>query len=186
MTEETEPSENTAAARWKGFPKGNQFWQARSSAGPKPKFADGEALMAACQEYFDWARDNPLWEAKLVSHMGHSTLESVPRVRVLTLGSLLLFLDVSSQVWSEWKALREDLAGVIAAVESAIREQKFSGAASGFFNANIIARDLGLVDRIERKDAPTRGVVVTTSDPAEAAKAYQQMIAEDPEGADGS
>lgn len=40
---------------------------------------------------------------------------------------------------------------VIARIEDIVYNQKFSGAASGFLNPNIIARDLGLADKTESK-----------------------------------
>ena len=36
------------------FIAGNRFWEARSSAGPKPKFDGPEKLLAAINEYFEW------------------------------------------------------------------------------------------------------------------------------------
>lgn len=45
-------------------PKGNRFWEARSSHGRNPKFESPEALWAACCEYFEWVEANPLWEMK--------------------------------------------------------------------------------------------------------------------------
>jgi len=44
---------------------------------------------------------------------------------------------------------KEDFLTVITRIEEIIYEQKFTGSASGFFNANIIARDLGLADKKE-------------------------------------
>lgn len=44
-------------------PKGNRFWEARSSHGRNPKFESPEALWAACCEYFEWVEANPLPEA---------------------------------------------------------------------------------------------------------------------------
>lgn len=41
-------------------PKGNRFWEARSSHGRNPKFESPEALWAACCEYFEWVEANPL------------------------------------------------------------------------------------------------------------------------------
>ena len=43
----------------------------------------------------------------------------------------------------------KDFSQVITRIGKIIYDQKFSGAASGFFNANIIARDLGLADKKE-------------------------------------
>jgi hypothetical protein len=40
----------------------------------------------------------------------------------------------------------KDFSNVITRIRETIFNQKFEGAASGFFNANIIARDLGLKD----------------------------------------
>ena len=51
-------------------PKGNQFWKARRSHGPKPKFANPDDLWAACVEYFEWVEDNPLWAAKAFAYQG--------------------------------------------------------------------------------------------------------------------
>lgn len=42
--------------------------------------------------------------------------------------------------------------GIIRAIDRIIFTQKFEGAAAGIFNANIIARDLGLVDKSEQKN----------------------------------
>jgi hypothetical protein len=48
----------------------------------------------------------------------------------------------------------KDFSEVIHAIEEIIRTQKFEGAAVGAFNANIIARDLGMVDK---KDVTSDG-----------------------------
>ena len=55
-------------------PKGNKFWEARSSHGTKPKFERAEDLWSACVEYFDWAHDNPLHEAKAFAYEGDVTI----------------------------------------------------------------------------------------------------------------
>ena len=61
------------------FLQGNSLWRARSSAGPKPKFACPEHLWNACVEYFEWVAANPLYENKLVTFQGEATLVSVPK-----------------------------------------------------------------------------------------------------------
>ncbi len=128
-------------------PKGNKVWLARSSHGPKPKFAGPEPLAAACQEYFEWVEANPLWEAKAFHYQGEVTIEKLPKMRAMTIGSLCMFLDITFETWSTWRTERDDLSEVITNVEQAIREQKFAGAAADLLNSNIIARDLGLVDK---------------------------------------
>jgi len=130
------------------FAKGNRFWEARSSAGPKPKFADGESLWPACLEYFDWVAENPLMEVKGFAFQGVVTKESFPKMRAMTVGGLCLFLDVTHDTWIEWRKTRPDLSEVITRAEAIIYEQKFTGAAADLLNPNIIARDLGLADKV--------------------------------------
>lgn len=141
------------------FLPGNRFWEARSSAGPKPIFADGDQLWAACVEYFDWVEDNPLHEAKAFAYEGVVKVESLPKMRAMTLGGLCLFLDITDQTWRDWKAGRPDLLGVITRAEAVIYQQKFTGAAADLLNPNIIARDLGLADKKELSG----GVAITVS-----------------------
>lgn len=131
------------------FTQGNRFWQARSSAGPKPIFADPEPLWAACCEYFEWVETHPLQEAKAFSYEGQITVASLPKMRALTIGGLCIFLDINRATWNEWRKSRSDLHEVITRVEEIIFQQKFEGAAADLLNPNIIARDLGLADKRE-------------------------------------
>ena len=129
-------------------PAGNQFWKARSSHGRKPIFASPEQLQEACEQYFAWVEANPLWEAKAFAYQGAVTVEKLPKMRAMTIGSLCMFLDISKPAWDDYRA-KEGFSSVCAAVENAIREQKFGGAAADLLNPAIIARDLGLVDKQE-------------------------------------
>jgi len=131
------------------FLPGNRFWEARSSAGPKPKFADPDHLWASCVEYFEWVEDHPLHEAKAFAFQGEVTVASLPKMRAMTIEGMCLFLDVTRRQWTEWRSSRPDLLHVITRAEAVIRDQKFSGAAAELLNPNIIARDLGLADKSE-------------------------------------
>lgn len=128
-------------------PKGNRFWEARSSHGRKKKFATPAKLWAACVEYFEWVEANPLWEARLISFQGESSVEYLPKMRAMTVSGLCLFLDISEKNWYEDYCKREDFCNITTRAENYIREQKFTGAAAELLNPNIIARDLGLTDK---------------------------------------
>lgn len=141
------------------FLPGNRFWEARSSAGPNPKFDGPDALWAACVEYFQWVEDNPLHEAKAFAYEGVVKVEALPKMRAMTIGGLCLFLDITDQTWRDWKAGRSDLVGVISRAEAIIYQQKFTGAAADLLNPNIIARDLGLADKKELSG----GMAITVS-----------------------
>lgn len=126
-------------------PKGNEFWKVRSTHGRNPIFKSPEELETACEEYFQWAHDTPLWEDKVTSFQGSNTHEPIAKMRAMTLDGLHLFLDISTQTWADYRN-REDFVEVVTRVEKAIRAQKFAGAAADLLNPNIIARDLGLSD----------------------------------------
>lgn len=130
-------------------PLGNRFWEARSSHGAKPKFETPEKLFDACCEYFAWVEDNPLQEEKGFAFQGKVSKENFTKMRAMTLDGLHIFLDINSDTWHDWRNNRKDLSEVIQRVEKIIRTQKFAGAAADLLNANIIARDLGLADKLE-------------------------------------
>ena len=133
-------------------PKGNRFWEARSSHGRNPKFESGDQLWSACCEYFQWVEDNPLWEMKPFAYQGEVTQEPVAKMRAMTLTGLCLFLDISDDTWRNYRS-NEDFLGVVSRAEKVIYDQKFSGAAADLLNANIIARDLGLAEKKEVKQS---------------------------------
>ena len=137
--------------------KENRFWEAISTYGRNPKFATPEELMDACKQYFTWVDDNPYMEYKVGWFEGSPTHTLVPKLRPYTVGSLCIFLDIAHATWTESYRKNNLFIKVVEAVEWAIREQKFGGAAAGFFNTNIICRDLGLIDR---KDTTTDGQAI--------------------------
>ncbi|MDE9557511.1 DNA-packaging protein [Xenorhabdus bovienii] len=138
-------------------PKGNRFWEARSSHGRKPIFESPAQLWVACTEYFEWVEENPLYEMKAFSFQGKVTQEALPKMRAMTLTGLCLFLDISEDTWRLYRA-REDFIEVTTRAEKIIYDQKFSGAAADLLNANIIARDLGLKEQQQVEDVtPDKG-----------------------------
>lgn len=138
-------------------PKGNRFWEARSSHGRNPKFESPEALWAACCEYFEWVEANPLYEVKAFAFHGVVTQESLPKIRAMTISGLCIFLDITRQTWGTFRAM-EGFSDITTRAEEIIYDQKFSGAAADLLNANIIARDLGLKEQSQVEDVtPDKG-----------------------------
>jgi Xaa-Pro aminopeptidase len=131
-------------------PKGNQFWKLRSKHGRDKLFDSAELMWEAACEYFEWCDENAFIE---IDYRGKDADKvELPKMRPYTLHGLCLYLDANTQYLTNFKnspACTNDFHGVITRIEEVIYTQKFSGAASGFFNANIIARDLGLADKKE-------------------------------------
>ena len=127
-------------------PKGNAFWKARSSHGRQPIFADASQLWDACVEYFEWVEQHPLYEAKAFAYKGRVELKRVPKMRAMTISGLCIFLDMTLQTWTQYRA-RQGFADITQRVDEIIRTQKFEGAAAGLLDANLIAREMAMLER---------------------------------------
>jgi len=140
-------------------PKGNRFWEMRSSHGRNPIFHDAAELWDAACEYFQWVEDNHIEDEQLFAYQGVVTVHQAKKVRPMTIQGLCLFLDISDETWANY-AKNDDFFGIVEQIKRVIYEQKFAGATVGIFNANIIARELGLADKTE---APKQQAEVTVT-----------------------
>jgi len=140
--------------------KGNKFWKARSKHGRDKIFAKPANLEAAANEYFKWVEENPLEEA--FHYQGEVAKKALPKMRAMTLDGLCIFLGIGRSTWNEYRE-REDFSLVIEWIEMVIRDQKFTGAAAGQLNANIISRDLGLADKHDHSGTLTLEELVSES-----------------------
>lgn len=134
-----------------GAPKGNQFWKLRSKHGRDALFESPQLLWEAACEYFEWCDVNPLIE---IDYKGKDAERvELPKMRPYTIQGLCLYLDCNTAYFRQFKhkdeKINKDFSTIITRIEETIFTQKFTGAASGFLNPNIIARDLGLVDKKE-------------------------------------
>lgn len=132
-------------------PKGNFYYKMRNKNGRDKIFKTPASLLKACNEYFEWCQDNPLMETvpmkiKVSRDKEKIVLQKVPKMRPFTLEGLCNFIDISVKGFKLYEE-REDFIPVTTRAREIIYKQKFEGAASGFLNANIIARDLGLADK---------------------------------------
>lgn len=151
-------------------PSGNKFWTLRSKHGKEKLFATPDLLWEAACEYFQWCDENP-WLSKKATQRTvpvkrkkgkkeETTTEQqvqqevTPTARPYSLVGLCVYLGASRQWWSSLKKdcvskNDKDYLDIIAHVEDTIETQQFEGACVGAFNANIIARKLGLIDKQE-------------------------------------
>ncbi len=130
-------------------PKNNSFWKNRSKHGRDILFATPEAMWEAATEYFTWCESHPLYNVEIHSGKRHR----LPKMRPFTLKGLTFYLKCNVDYFRQFKKTvdkdKADFLNVIEDIESVIYTQKFEGAASGFFNANLISRELGLADKTE-------------------------------------
>lgn len=144
-------------------PVGNRFWELRSKHGRDKLFETPELMWEAACEYFQWCLDNP-WTKTEQSKLPPKPIKNedgqiigftpniveLPTATPFTIHGLCSYLDCNTGYFRQFKTnLKEkdkDFSAVITRIEETIYRQKFEGAAVGAFNANIIARDLGLKD----------------------------------------
>lgn len=133
---------------------------------PNMLFKSAEELWDACVEYFQHLKDNPHEAPKLSTFEGQATVANEPRPRVPSLWGLYAYLGIAQTTWFRWKdqkanEYRADLAPVMVAIEELIKDWKFSYGATGLANANLMARDLGIGEKVDlsqeltQKQAPT-------------------------------
>lgn len=144
----------------------------RKQPGRPRKFESADALWTKCVEYFEWAEANPLSEAKAFPWQGDVRIESLPKLRALTITGLCVFLDIDEETWRSYRK-RKGFGGVTTRAERIIYAQKFEGAAAELLNHAIIARDLGLADKKELSG----GITVN--------KVQREIIRPDPEDTNG-
>lgn len=141
-------------------PAGNQFWKMRSKHGRDRIFTDPKVMLEACYEYFEY-QSRQAWIKQEAVKSGEFTgqLVPVPTSSPFSLEGLCLFLDVHTKYFNHFEsALKpsennndEDFANIITRVREIILLQQKEGATVGTYNASIIARTLGLVDKQEVK-----------------------------------
>lgn len=165
-----------------GAPVGNQFWKLRSTHGRERLFETPEILWEACAEYFETCDENPFikQEAKTVNIGNYQSEIAIADMKVMrpyTIQGLCRYLNANTQYFNQFEDSLKDkederskgFSLILTRVREIIYEQKFSGAASGFFNAMIISRDLSLKDSsaIEHKGIPNGPMQVEIVKPDE-------------------
>lgn len=130
-------------------PKGNQFWRLASKYGRDKLFATPDLMWEAALEYFDWCDKHP-WKQikKKAGSKNGIEVEETPVQRPYTLSGLMLYFGASESYWRQFKSQgHKEFLTVTSRIDTIIETQQLEGAVVGTFNANIIARKLGLADK---------------------------------------
>lgn len=158
-----------------GKPIGWRLWKPNEKYGAgKPVFRNPEEVFEAANLYFQWAYENPLYEAKTSSYEGDVSLVRVPKLRVLTIIGLCNYCGIHTGTWRRIKLDREDIVDAMLLVEAYIYQHKFESAAVGLLNPVFIGRAIGLKDKTEITGpggGPIQQITSEMSD-REAAEAY--------------
>jgi hypothetical protein len=144
-------------------PKGNEFWKLRSKHGKEANFTDSQKLYESACQYFQSCIDNPLYSTEFLGKDAEE--KHIPKLVAFTWSGLCIFLHVNTKYFNDFRESElgksKDFSEVITCIGDIINTQKFTGAAAGLLNANIIARDLGLADK---QDVTNKTITVTIQD----------------------
>jgi hypothetical protein len=161
-------------------PKGNSFWKQRTKHGRDKIFANADLMWEAACEYFQWVEDNPLSEA--IVYQGELSEKEKPLMRAMTISGMCIQWDTDQEYLSHFennldldKPESKDFLRVIKKIREVIKTQKFEGASAGLLNPNIIARDLGLADKVSNDHTSSDGSMTPSID---ASKLSDSAIAE--------
>ena len=77
----------------------------------------------------------------------------------MTIQALCFFLDISDEAWSDY-CNRQDFVGITTRIKKVIYSQKLEGAAADLLNSNIIARELGLSDKVQNEHTGANGEAI--------------------------
>lgn len=131
-------------------PEGNSFWKGRLKDGRDKKYTP-EKLSEKAEDYFQWCDENP-WLKKDFVRGGESagTIVDLPTARPYTISGFCVHAEISVKTFQRYEK-DKDYSPIVTRIKEIIFTQKFEGAAVGAYNANLIARDLGLADKQETK-----------------------------------
>jgi len=140
-----------------GAPIGNQFWKMRSKHGRDKIFTDPAVMLDACYDYFRYQSEK-FHNKKEAVKGGEFTgqIIDVPTITPFSFRLMCSYLHVHSHYFNEFEkalnpkenAIDKDFSDVIIHVREIIEEQQFEGAAVGAFSTNLIARRLGMADKV--------------------------------------
>ena len=123
----------------------------------KPKnIATPLIFLELYDKYRKYCKDNPRVENVL--HQKTGEIIQIPREKPLTWAGFDTWLWRNDYIahTEDYRSNKEgrysEYAGVIARITEDMYQDKFTGASVGIFNANIIARDLGLKDQTENRN----------------------------------
>lgn len=139
---------------------GNKFWELRSKHGRDKIFTEPETLLNQAKEYFKWCDENPLYKNEMIRGGDLAgEIIPIPTMRPYTIYGLTMFLGVNKGYFDDFERglrgksdeISKGFSVVITYIREVIYHQKYDGAVIGVFNASLIAKDLGLVEKTEVK-----------------------------------
>ena len=131
------------------FSPGNKEWLKRRNNNPK-LWTTPEKFLKDCYRYFDWCDKNPFLIERMVTGGNRATeVGNEKQSRPYSLVGLCVYLGITYQTFLNYETGEawSDYFEVVTHVRNIVEDNQVSGAIAGIYNANIVARLLGLADK---------------------------------------
>lgn len=134
----------------------DEYWEYRKKHPPlgRPKKFTPRSLWEKACEYFERTRNDCFYKQDFIrSGDSAGNIVELKQLRPYTWQGFENYLNETGVMYKlddyryNYEGRYEDFKGIIRAIDSVIYAQKIEGAAAGVFNANIIARELGLAEK---------------------------------------
>ena len=131
-----------------------ELYSYRNKGGRPRIFESPEEMIEIWDKYVFFCLNTPLKQV-VVQKVKVSRDEEeikkvkVPHIRPFNLRSFCLFAEFNEDTFREYEK-REEFIGITTHIRDACYSQKFDGAACGFYNANLIALELGMRNKQEQ------------------------------------
>lgn len=149
-----------------GAPAGNNYWQFRNKHG-RDFIYEPEELWIEAVKYFEWISER-VWNKKEAIKSGDmsGTTMDIPTQTPMSIKGFCLFSDIDENTFSRYEKEDgyKDFWAITIRIKNIIQSNQFEGATVGVYNPNIIARTLGLSEKVETK---VTNVPVLNNDPLE-------------------
>ncbi len=132
-----------------GFKRGNQLWRKAKYPGVQKKYTP-EQLWAKFIEYMEdnenqyWSKEDFIKSGPGAGNKINIDVPSPPSIR-----EFCVFAGIVENTYQKYRKCEGDFVAVCSTIDSIILTIQINGSVSGVFNASIIARLTGLVDKRE-------------------------------------
>lgn len=140
-TEEQAEKVNHKGSLWRMY----KFPEKRGKGQP-PLFDKPEDMWNKAQEYFEFMEDNPI---EIDENVGSRNINKVKKKRPFSIKGFCIFSSMTTQTFYNYKK-REDFFDITRVIEEICQTQQLEGANIGIFQQNIVARQLGLSDKVDQ------------------------------------
>lgn len=120
-------------------------------------------LQHEIEEYFAFSDAEPIWKPQMNIKTG--MVYWIPKPRPYSTTRMCCYLGIAPETWAKYKT-DETLGPVTKWAEARIYEHRFEGGVADVMNPMLIARRLGLGDKMETRNDTTTIDVTPQTDPA--------------------